>query len=112
MRISFNDEPVHVVARRINDGELALVRGITEHGVAHAIISQTDDCVCIEAVEGPGGTLLTAALVAEATRNGYHCEAWVLNKGRARLARRAGMYETGETRISGSGRPQLQVATQ
>jgi hypothetical protein len=111
MRESLNGEPVHTVATKVISGEWALLRADSPDGTAYAILSKTGDSVCVEAVQGNGGTRLTRALVDAATHAGLRCEAWVFNKARARLSARAGMFLTGASRVSGSGREQLQVST-
>jgi len=111
MRLSFNGEPVHEVARRVATGTWSLVRCESPDGVAYAILSLEGDCVCIEAVQGAGGTLLAAMIVERAKRHGLQVVAWVFNRARARLAARAGLFMTGVRRMSGSGAEQLQVST-
>jgi len=112
MSVAFNGETVRDVASRVDSGDLAIVRSDSPDGTAYAIVSQSGDLATVEAVEGPGGTLLTALIVQAARRAGLRCEAWVLSESRARLAARAGLMPTGARRISGSGREQLQVMTQ
>lgn len=112
MRVSFNGENPAVVAAAVSSGELALLRATSPNGTAYAILRMlAPDVALIEAVQGRGGTELTAAIVRQARESGIACESWVFTKSRATLAKRAGMRETGKTRISGSGREQLQVST-
>lgn len=106
--VSINGVPVHEVAEQVNAGKF----GVFSMDSAHAIVSFNGvDCVCIEAVEGAGGTDLTKVLVAAATAAGFRCEAWVLNEARARLAARAGMRLTGRRRVGANNVEQLQVST-
>jgi hypothetical protein len=111
MRTSFNGVPVHEVAHKVACGEYALLVAHFPDGVAYAIVSMRGEIACVEAVEGRGGTTLTSMIVEAARRAGLRCEAWVFNKARARLAARAGMFLTGEARVSASGKTQLQVQT-
>lgn len=105
MRVSMNGVFVADVRDAVRSGEMALV----SHGAAFALLTQKGDSVCIEAVEGDGGTELTKILVSGAAAAGLSCEAWVFNAARARLAARAGMKPTGLTRTGANGISQLQV---
>lgn len=105
MRVSLNGVSVDYVRDAIRSGEMALV----SHGVAFAVLSRKDNMICIEAVEGDGGTELARLLVSGAVAAGLQCQAWVFNKARVRLAQRAGMRPTNVARIAHNGRTQLQV---
>lgn len=107
MRISTNGESFPDLCDRVLNGEFGLYRA----GCAHALVSFKNKRLCIEAVEGKGGTELTSALVAAAKCAGWECEAWVFNRARARLAGRAGMKLTGVVRVGANGIEQLQVST-
>jgi len=106
--VSLNGEPPEVVGEAVTSGKF----GIFSMDSAYAIVSfNGSDCVCIESVEGAGGTDLTRVLVASAVAAGFRCEAWVLNEARARLAARAGMKLTGRRRVGANNVEQLQVST-
>lgn len=103
MRISFNGEPFADVAARVEGEGLAIIRAEGDGIDAYAIIGQTGNVACIEAIEGNGGTRLLACIGLHAARHGLECEAWAMSPSRVKLARRAGFLPTGETRITPSG---------
>lgn len=107
MKISMNGESPAAVQGMVAAGHLALL----SCDGCYALVSESPGVACIEAVEGAGGTQLAARVVNAARAAGMQCEAWVFNKARARLAERAGMRLTGETRIGANGRQQMRVRT-
>lgn len=111
MKVSFNGESFEYVSDRVKNRTLALVCCDYGSHCAYAILGQTGKIVCIEAVEGLGGFHLVRALVRIAHDAGLKCEGWTFDAARVRLFSRLGFRETGERRVSGSGREQRRVVT-
>lgn len=109
MRISFNGESFAKVAARVAGDDLAIIRAEGDKIDAYAIVGQTGNVACIEAIEGRGGTRLMACIGLHAARNGLECEAWAMSQSRVKLAGQAGFVPTGETRMSPSGILQYRV---
>jgi len=107
MPISLNGTDPTLVIEAVQTGEWAVVYSDS----CLACISCDGQTACIEMIEGRNGVDLTRKIVTRALNAGLRCEGWVLSKSRARLAQRCGMYETGKTRVSISGRIQYQVST-
>lgn len=107
MALSFNGVPVSVVREGVRNGTY----GLFKKGSAYAIVSVNGNVVCIEAVEGDGGTLLAREIVEASKRGGFVCVAWVFNLARAKLAEKAGMKLTNEFRVGSNRRVQFKVST-
>jgi len=107
MALSFNGVSINEVKKRVENGTY----GLFEMDSAYAIVSVTGNVVCIEAVEGNGGTLLAKEIVEASRRGGFVCVAWVFNLARAKLAEKAGMKLTNEFRVGSNRRVQFKVST-
>lgn len=105
MSVSLDGYPPEVVADGVRNGDYALM----QCDGAFAVVSQRDDLVTIEAVEGKNGGMLFSAIANHAKLYGFVCEAWAKSMSRVRLAAKYGFTPTGETRLSYSGLTQYRV---